>query len=265
MNQLDEILSHKRQEVAQKLKIRSLASVRQEAESLPLSPVFLQALKDGIQNKGLAVIAEIKKASPSKGVIREQMNPVAIAKSYQAGGATALSVLTDSAFFQGQDVFLAQAGAATGLPCLRKDFMLDVYQIFESKVLAAHCVLLIVAALDDARLRELYQTARAIGLDVLMEVHSEAELQRALALKPDFVGINNRNLRSFETRLTVSEALSAQIPAACLAISESGIATRDDVNRIRAAGLHGFLVGESLMRHSDPGRALADLFPELSG
>lgn len=262
---LDEILRHKAGEVAEKYKARPISSIRGEAEALSSRPpVFLQSLKDSIQSKGSAVIAEIKKASPSKGLIRKQMDPVAIAQSYKQGGATALSVLTDSAFFQGEDEFLPQAKAATKLPCLRKDFILDAYQVFESRVLNADCILLIVAALDDARLHDLYQTALAIHLDVIVEVHDKKELNRALSLTPPAcIGMNNRNLSNFETSLATSEALAVRIPSNYLAISESGISTRDDIDRLKAAAIHGFLIGESLMRQPDPGQALADLFPEL--
>ncbi|MEE4302291.1 MAG: indole-3-glycerol phosphate synthase TrpC, partial [Pseudomonadales bacterium] len=203
---------------------------------------------------------EVKKASPSKGVIRADFDPPAIARSYAAGGAACLSVLTDEQYFQGTDAFLVAAREACELPVLRKDFMIDPWQIWESRALGADCVLLIVAALDDARLAELSETAEAAGLDVLVEVHDEAELERALALPTSLVGINNRDLRTFETSLDVSLALHAHMPSGRLTIAESGIHTPADVARLRGAGIDAFLVGEAFMRAEEPGSALADLF-----
>jgi indole-3-glycerol phosphate synthase len=210
------------------------------------------------------VIAEIKKASPSKGLLRAAFDPAAIARSYQAGGATCLSVLTDTNYFQGSVDALIAARAACDLPVLRKDFIIDRYQIAESRAMSADCILLIVAALDQTRLASLADEAVALGMDVLIEAHDADELQRALDLAVDptraVIGINNRNLRTFETRLETTLALVGRLPAARLLVTESGIATRADVARMRAAGVHGFLIGETFMRAEDPGQALADLF-----
>jgi len=207
-----------------------------------------------------AVIAEIKKASPSKGLLREDFDPPAIARSYERHGAACLSVLTDADFFQGCEAYLQQARAACGLPVLRKDFIIDPYQVYEARVIGADCILLIVAALDDSALRELAQLAAELHMDVLVEVHDAGELQRALALNTPLIGINNRNLRSFETRLETTLDLLEHIPADCIVITESGIHSRDDVALLRGRGVNAFLVGEAFMRAPDPGEALAKLF-----
>ena len=207
-----------------------------------------------------AVIAEVKKASPSKGVLRENFDPEQIARSYAAHGAACLSVLTDEQFFKGSPDYLKQARAASGLPVLRKDFMVDPYQIYEAREMGADCILLIVAALDDRRLSEFEQIAQSLGMAVLVEVHDAAELQRALPLQTPLLGINNRNLRTFETRLETTLDLLPQIPHDKLVVTESGILTRDDVQRMRGAGVHAFLVGEAFMRAEDPGVALGALF-----
>jgi indole-3-glycerol phosphate synthase len=212
-----------------------------------------------------AVIAEIKKASPSKGVIRADFDPVAIARAYQAAGAACLSVLTDVDFFQGHDDYLQAARAAVALPALRKDFVVDPYQVVETRALGADCLLLIVAALSPSRLRELYALARSIGLDVLIEVHDAAELDVALALRPTLVGINNRDLKTFETRLETTYGLLDGIPDGVLVVTESGIRDQADVAAMHHAGVHAFLVGEAFMRADDPGAALAALFEEHSG
>jgi indole-3-glycerol phosphate synthase len=207
-----------------------------------------------------AVIAEVKKASPSRGVIRADFRPAEIAASYAAAGAACLSVLTDVDFFQGSDAHLQQARAACALPVLRKDFLIDAWQIHEARALGADCVLLIVAALDDAALREFAALARELGMDVLVEAHDADELERALALPEAIVGINNRDLRTFATSLDTTLALRARVPADRLLVTESGIHTPADVARMRAAGVHAFLVGEAFMRADDPGAALRRLF-----
>ncbi|MEX2576094.1 MAG: indole-3-glycerol phosphate synthase TrpC, partial [Halofilum sp. (in: g-proteobacteria)] len=208
-----------------------------------------------------AVIAEIKKASPSKGLLRADFDPAEIARSYAAGGAAALSVLTDRDFFQGDGSYLTAARAASGLPALRKDFIIDPYQVYEARAMNADCVLLIVAALDDAALRELHGLSIELGMDVLVEVHDEHELKRALAAGPDLIGINNRDLRTFETTPETTRELRGRVPPDVLLVTESGIHTQDDVAAMRAADVHAFLIGEAFMVASDPGAQLAALFP----
>jgi indole-3-glycerol phosphate synthase len=207
-----------------------------------------------------AVIAEVKKASPSKGVLREHFDPAQIASSYATHGAACLSVLTDVQFFQGHRDYLTQARDASGLPVLRKDFMVDPYQVYEARAMGADCILLIVAALDDDVMKELETIALSLNMAVLVEVHDAAELQRALRLQTPLLGINNRNLRTFETRLETTLDLLPQIPPGKLVVTESGIVSRADVERMRAANVHAFLVGEAFMRADDPGAALAELF-----
>jgi len=207
-----------------------------------------------------AVIAEIKKASPSKGVIRENFDPVAIARSYEKGGATCLSVLTDVDFFQGADAYLQQAREACTLPVIRKDFIIDPYQVYEARTIGADCVLLIVAALSDAQLQELSQLAEQVGLDVLVEVHDEAELHRALKLNTPLIGINNRNLRTFDVSLQTTIDLLPLIPDDRIVVTESAIHTPQDVNFMRKHNVNAFLVGEAFMRADDPGVKLAELF-----
>ncbi len=257
---LDRIIARKREEVAERQRRHPLAEVERQASRAEPPRGFLNALTSAIAERGRAVIAEVKKASPSKGVIRADFDPVSIARSYQAGGATCLSVLTDQDFFQGHDDYLVAARTAVDLPVLRKDFMIDPYQIAESRVLGADCVLLIVAALTPSQLTELYGAARALNLDVLVEVHDAAELATALALEPRLLGVNNRDLKTFETRLETTSELKAQVPGTTLLVTESGIHTRADVGAMRDAGVHAFLVGEAFMRAADPGAALADLF-----
>ncbi len=257
---LHRILARKAEEVAAciaRLPLREL--VARTADSAPPRG-FAAAIASTIAAGRPAVIAEIKKASPSKGVIRPDFDPAAIARSYAAGGATCLSVLTDADFFQGDDAYLQQAHAACTLPVLRKDFVIDAYQIHEARVLGADCILLIVAALDDARLAEFTALAIDLGMDVLVEVHDIDELERALQVPAPLLGINNRNLRTFEVTLDTTLALQSAVPRDRTLVTESGIATRADVERLRAAGVDAFLVGETFMRDADPGAALQRLF-----
>jgi indole-3-glycerol phosphate synthase len=262
---LQRILDRKAEEIAERSARVPLDALRARLADAPPTRGFAAAV-DAKRAAGLpAVIAEVKKASPSKGVIRAEFDPPAIARSYEAGGAACLSVLTDIDFFQGADAYLQQARAACALPVLRKDFTVDVYQIVEARVLGADCILLIVSALDDAQLSSLYREAMSIGLDVLVEVHDADELARALALpavdgRLPLIGVNNRNLRTFEVSLETSLALKAAMPAGRALVTESGIATRDDVGRMRVAGIDAFLVGESFMRDPEPGVALQRLF-----
>jgi indole-3-glycerol phosphate synthase len=221
---------------------------------------FEAAIRARIQAGNAAVIAEIKKASPSKGLLRDPFDPPAIAASYEQHGASCLSVLTDSQFFQGSTAYLQSARAACKLPVLRKDFMVDPYQVVEARAMGADCILLIVAALEDGVMAELESVALGLGMSVLVEVHGQDELVRALRLQTPLLGINNRNLRTFETRLEVTLDMLPDIPGERLVITESGIATRGDVERMRSAGVQGFLVGEAFMRATDPGLALKQLF-----
>jgi len=257
---LDKIVAVKRDEIAAARKLRDEASLRREAESLGGLRDFAQALRDKIAAGSAAVIAEVKKASPSKGVLREHFVPAEIAASYEQHGAACLSVLTDRQFFQGSVEYLQAARAACALPVLRKDFMVDAYQVFEARAMGADCILLIAASLDDAQMADLEAQARALGMSVLVEVHDGAELDRALRLKTPLVGINNRNLRTFEVTLDTSVGLLKQVPGDRLLVTESGILARADVQRMRDAGVHAFLVGEAFMRAPDPGAALAELF-----
>jgi indole-3-glycerol phosphate synthase len=221
---------------------------------------FLNALRSKVDNGYAAVIAEIKKASPSRGVLREQFEPDAIAISYEQGGAACLSVLTDMDYFQGADEYLQQARTACSLPVLRKDFVIDPYQVYEARVLGADCILLIVSALDDSMLLELLQLAGHLQMDALVEVHDAREMERALALPAPLVGVNNRNLRTFETRLDTTFELLKAFPVDRLLVTESGIHTRDDVETMRRNGVHTFLVGEAFMKADKPGEKLAELF-----
>jgi indole-3-glycerol phosphate synthase len=257
---LDKIVAVKRQEVAAASKRKSLALVRADAESRVLTRDFVGALKAKIAAGRPAVIAEIKKASPSKGVLREDFIPADIAQSYAEHGAACLSVLTDVQFFQGEVDYLKQARASCQLPVLRKDFMVEPYQIYESRAMGADCILLIAACLDDAQMKDLEVVARSLDMAVLVEVHDGGELERALKLKTPLIGINNRNLKTFEVTLNTTLGLMAQVPADRLLVTESGILTRDDVLRMGAAGINAFLVGEAFMRAPDPGEALAALF-----
>ena len=257
---LQKIVAVKREEIAAARRLRDLASLRRDAESLGGQRDFVSSLRATIAAGRAAVIAEVKKASPSKGVLREHFVPAEIAASYARGGAACLSVLTDVQFFQGSTAFLEQARAACELPVLRKDFMVDAYQVFEARAMGADCILLIAACLDDALMAELEAQATALGMAVLVEVHDAAELDRALKLATPLLGINNRNLRSFEVSLDTTLELLPRVPPDRLAITESGILGRADVRRLRDAKVHAFLVGEAFMRAADPGTALADLF-----
>ena len=257
---LERIVAVKRDEIAAARKRRSQTSLRDEAEAQHDLRSFEAALRAQVALGKAAVIAEVKKASPSKGVLREHFVPAEIAASYARGGAACLSVLTDAQFFQGSTAYLQQARSACALPVLRKDFMVDAYQVYEARAMAADCILLIVACLDDALMADLEAQAQALGMAVLVEVHDGAELDRALRLKTPLIGINNRNLRSFEVSLETTLGLLAEVPADRLLVSESGILVPADVRLMRSAGVQAFLVGEAFMRAPDPGVALAGLF-----
>ena len=258
---LQKIVAVKREEIAAGRAQRSFESWRDEAEARRDDVRgFGAALRAKIGQGGAGVIAEVKKASPSKGVLREHFVPAEIAASYAQHGAACLSVLTDQRFFQGSAAYLQQARAACKLPVLRKDFMVDAYQVVEARALGADCILLIAGCLDDAQMTDLEATALGLGMDVLVEVHDGAELDRALRLKTPLVGINNRNLRTFEVNLQTTLDLLPRVPTDRLLVTESGILGADDVRRMREAGVHAFLVGEAFMRAPAPGRALADLF-----
>ena len=257
---LNKIVAVKREEVAEGLKRKTLQTMRADAESRVLTRDFLGAMRAKIAAGQSAVIAEIKKASPSKGVLRPEFIPADIAQSYAQEGAACLSVLTDQQFFQGSNDFLKQARASCDLPALRKDFMVDAYQVYESRVIGADCILLIAACLDDAQMADLEAIARSLDMAVLVEVHDRAELDRALKLKTPLVGINNRNLRTFEVSLETTLDLVHAVPADRLLVTESGIVLPEDVKRMRDAQVHAFLVGEAFMRAPDPGLALSTLF-----
>jgi indole-3-glycerol phosphate synthase len=262
---LQRILARKAEELAARRARTPLRELAARAADLPPARGFAAAIGARIAAGDPAVIAEVKKASPSKGVIRPDFDPVAIARSYEAGGAACLSVLTDADFFQGSDAFLQQARAACGLPVLRKDFTIDPYQAFEARAIGADCILLIVAALADAQLADLAARAQELGLDVLLEAHDRDELERALRIPPGngrepLLGITNRDLRSFEVSLDTTLALRGAVPPGRRLVTESGIATTADVQRLRAAGVDAFLVGEAFMREPDPGAALRRLF-----
>ena len=257
---LERILAHKAEEVRERAARRPLAELAARCADLPGTRGFAAAIEARSAGGQAAVIAEIKKASPSKGVIRPDFDPAAIARGYAAAGATCLSVLTDVDFFQGSDAYLEQARAVCALPVLRKDFVVDPYQVYEARALGADCILLIVAALDDSALLELSLLASELDIDVLAEVHDAVELERALNLPVRLIGVNNRDLRSFATRLDTTLALRTRVPAERLLVSESGIRTPADVALLRAAGVQAFLVGEAFMRAADPGAELARLF-----
>ena len=261
---LDKIIAVKREEIAAAMQKLPLAAMRADAESRVLTRDFVGALRAKVKAGKPAVIAEIKKASPSKGVIREDFIPADVAQSYSENGAACLSVLTDRQFFQGQPDYLKQARASCQLPVLRKDFMVDAYQIYESRAMGADCILLIAACLDDAQLADLEAIAQSLDMAVLVEVHDRAEAERALRLNTPLFGINNRNLKTFEVTLATTLQMVKDMPELSdgqrLVVSESGIVTRDDVLRLGAAGVNAFLVGEAFMRADDPGQALAAMF-----
>ena len=257
---LQRIVAVKHEELAIAKAARSLASWRAEAEARRDVRGFEAALRSNIAAGRAAVIAEVKKASPSKGVLREHFVPAEIAASYEVGGAACLSVLTDERFFQGSAAYLQQARAACALPVLRKDFMVDDYQVVEARALGADCILLIAACLGDAQMADLEACAHSLGMAVLVDVHDGEELNRALRLKTPLLGINNRNLKTFEVTLDTTIALLPRVPADRLLVTESGILNRADVQRMRAADVHAFLVGEAFMRADDPGAALGSLF-----
>ena len=257
---LDRILAHKRIEIADRKRAKPLADITRVARAAPAARGFVAALSARIAAGDPAVIAEVKKASPSKGVIRADFDPPEIARSYASAGAACLSVLTDESFFQGRDDYLVDVRAAVPLPALRKDFVVDPYQIVEARAIGADCVLLIVAALRPQQLRDYYAAARDLGLDVLIEVHDRAELERCLALSPAIIGINNRDLRNFETRLSTTYDLLPHIPNDVVVVTESGIHERAQIDEMRSRGVNAFLVGEAFMREPDPGAALHRLF-----
>lgn len=257
---LRRILLRKSEEIAERSARVPLHELDARLEQAPPPRGFADAMARRIAGGEAAVIAEIKKASPSKGVLREDFRPAEIAVSYERGGAACLSVLTDKDFFQGDDAYLQEARNACSLPVIRKDFIVDAYQVYEARVLGADCILLIVAALGDEQLRELTELAHRLGMDVLVEVHDAEELGRALPLGTRLVGINNRDLRTFETRLSTTIDLLESIPDERIVVTESGILNRDDVDLMRANGVHAFLVGEAFMRADDPGETLKVLF-----
>lgn len=257
---LKKILRRKAEEIAERSARAPLQALCEAVENTDAPRGFLQALRQRAVEGDAAVIAEIKKASPSKGVLREHFVPAEIAASYEKGGAACLSVLTDIDFFQGADAYLQQARAACSLPVLRKDFVIDPYQVWEARVLGADCILLIVAALDDASLHGLLELAGELGMDALVEVHDADEMARALAMPAPLIGVNNRDLRTFETSLETTLALKQNFPDDRLLVTESGIHTADDVQRMHAADVHAFLVGEAFMKAEDPGMKLSELF-----
>lgn len=258
---LERIIARKHDEVVERSASVSLGQLQaQLKQALPVRH-FADTLINRIKNKHPAIIAEIKKASPSKGVIRDPFYPAEIAKSYQLGGASCLSILTDKDFFQGDELYLQEARAACDLPVLRKDFMVDPYQVVESRVIGADCILLIVAALSDTQMRELEETAYEVGLDVLVEVHSQSELERALSvLKTPLIGINNRDLHTFNVSLQTTLTLCKQIPNSRFVITESGILTTQDIEQMLENDIYGFLIGEAFMRAEEPGDQLRHLF-----
>ena len=257
---LKKILARKTEEVAERSARLSRLELSRQVGNLPAPRPFLQRLKNVIAEGQPAVIAEIKRASPSKGLLRDPFAPADIARSYATAGATALSVLTDRDFFQGCEDYLREARAACGLPVLRKHFIIDPYQVYEARLIGADCILLIVAALDNAALRELARLAANLSMDILVEVHDAEELERALMIDASLIGINNSDLRTFETRLETTLELLARIPENRMVVTESGIHTPEDVALMREQGVHVFLVGEAFMRAPDPGTKLAELF-----
>ena len=261
---LDRILATKAGELAQRKAQRSQTDLESALANAPMTDPrgFVAALRRQAEQKQPGVIAEIKKASPSKGVIRADFDPAAIAKDYAANGASCLSVLTDEEYFQGNDAYLREVRGAVDLPIIRKDFTIDSYQIYEARLMDADCILLIASALTKTELATLHGTARDLGLDVLIEVHDRAELDIALSLDPNLIGINNRNLKTFETSLNTTLELLSEIPVGTTVVTESGIGTRQDVEAMLSQGVYCFLVGEALMRQPSPGAALSALFDQ---
>lgn len=257
---LSRIVKQKHQDLISRAQNKSISVLSAEVVGMPATKGFSKALRDSVAANNPGVIAEIKKASPSKGVIREDFNPVEIAQSYARNSASCLSVLTDVEFFQGSDDYLKQVRQSVELPLIRKDFMIDPYQVYEARVLGADCILLIVAILGDTTLHELATLAAELSLDVLVEVHTPEELDRALMLGLDMVGINNRNLKTFETSLDTTLGMLSDIPEDVLVVTESGIHSRDDVELMRQHGVNAFLVGEAFMRAPDPGKELYAMF-----
>lgn len=257
---LTKILATKADEISRRKDRMSISDLKSIIQQVEAPRGFANALQTKAQAKQPAIIAEIKKASPSKGVIRENFHPIEIANDYSFHGATCLSVLTDKQYFQGSEVYLQLVREASPLPTLRKDFMIDPYQIYEARALGADCILLIVAALDDGQMLELAQTTAQLGMDILVEVHNSAELQRALVIDTPLIGINNRNLRTFETSLQTTLELKEVIPEDRLVITESGIHTQDDVKLMLENDIYAFLVGESFMRAKHPGQKMHELF-----
>ena len=256
---LANILKHKRVEIIQRKKVKPLVNLKKEITNLTTPRPFVQAIRQTLAANNIAVIAEIKKASPSKGIIRENFNPVEIAKSYSRAKATCLSVLTDEKFFQGHDDYIRQVKEACDLPVIRKDFIIDSYQVYESRAIGADCILLIVTILTDQQLLELMEIAQQLQLDVLVEVHTENELKRALKLDTPLIGINNRDLYTFKTDLNTTLFLKSKVPNNKIIITESGINTTEDIKLMRHNNIHTFLIGESLMREQDPGEKLKKL------
>lgn len=258
MNQLDVIIESTKETVKKSISFRSIASLEEDFEKYNKRG-FEDAIMSRVFEKETAIIAEIKKASPSKGLIREDFEPKKIAKEYEEGGATCLSILTDEPFFQGKLEYLDSVRSSCELPILRKDFMIDLYQIYETKAYGGDCILLIVAALDTVQLKDFSQLARELNLDILIEVHSEDELNEALSINSKLIGINNRDLTTFEVDKNLAIKLARQIPKDVIVVSESGISSREDILSSKEQGIHSFLIGESFMRKPNPGKALKDI------
>jgi indole-3-glycerol phosphate synthase len=257
---LKKILQRKREEIAERAEKIDIDSLKNQVEQADPVRGFIRSIEKYISSHKPAVIAEIKKASPSKGVLRENFNPAAIAETYEKNGAACISVLTDSDYFQGSEQYLQQARSACTLPVIRKDFIIEPYQVYEARAINADCVLLIVAALDDAKLRELLELTHRLEMDALIEVHDEHELERALKCDARLIGINNRSLHTFETSLQTTLSMLDKIPGDRILVTESGIHTPEDVKLMRDNGIHAFLVGEAFMRAEDPGEKLKELF-----